>query len=75
MHILYPGGRIASGGAALIDLAGHAPGLRHPTRAVSRFRLTRWVADAGYRLVARNRHRLAPFVPDAEPVTRWRVDS
>jgi hypothetical protein len=32
------------------------------------------LVEASYRVLARNRHHLARFVEDVEPLTRWRSE-
>lgn len=57
MHVRGRDGRWERGGAALLRIAGVVPILR-PLAVAGRVPPVRWVFEAWYRLVARNRHRL-----------------
>jgi hypothetical protein len=74
VHILHVDGRIDSAGMAIIDLASRLPFVGRAATLSGRNGPIRRVVEAGYRVVSRNRHRLAGFVRDVGPVVRWRVD-
>ena len=66
-------GHIASAGNAVVEIARRLPVVGPPIARLGRFGPTNRLIEASYRLVARHRHRLARFVRDVEPVTRWRT--
>ena len=74
-HIRSQDGRVTSAGDAVIDLAERVPLLRPVASAGRRVPLLAAAVDAGYKLAAANRHRLARFVSDRPPVSRWRGEN
>jgi predicted DCC family thiol-disulfide oxidoreductase YuxK len=71
IHVRLADGRILSAGQAAARLASELPGLRHLAAATERSTVMMRVAERGYWLVARNRHRLGRLVPDRAAVSRW----
>ena len=57
IHVRDEAGRWHRGGTALLRVAGVVPILR-PLAVAGRIPPVRWVFEAWYRVVARNRHRL-----------------
>ncbi|HEX5589317.1 MAG TPA: DUF393 domain-containing protein [Candidatus Limnocylindrales bacterium] len=59
LHVLDPAtGRVRSGGAAVLEIAGRLPGGRLPA-VLARVPPAAWAIGLGYALVARNRHAIS----------------
>jgi len=75
IHILHVDGRVTSAGIATIEIAASLPVVGPVIARVGRSGPMKRLVDLSYRAVARNRHHLARFVHDVEPVIRWRSGS
>ena len=75
IHILHIDGRVASAGSATVEIAARLPVVGPLIARVGRLGPMKRLVEASYRSVAHNRHHLARFVRDMEPVIRWRGES
>jgi predicted DCC family thiol-disulfide oxidoreductase YuxK len=68
LHVVDPAtGLVASGGAGVLEIASRLPGgqLARLARSAAP---ARWATDIGYRIVARNRHRIGRWLRLEGPV-------
>jgi hypothetical protein len=71
MHIVLPNGDIRTGPEALVKLLGAVvPGTERALGEEHSGSSVQALIRGNYRLIGRNRGRLARFVPDVEPVER-----
>ena len=74
VHLLDVDGGVASAGAAAIAVTSHLPIVGRTISRLGRLAPVRWGVELAYQAIARHRGRFARFVPDVEPVARWRND-
>src|SRR4051794_15767055 len=68
LHVVHPAtGLVASGGAAVLEIASRLPG-GSLVRLARSAPPARWAIDLGYRIVARNRHRIGRWLRLEGPV-------
>jgi predicted DCC family thiol-disulfide oxidoreductase YuxK len=68
LHVVDPAtGLVASGGASVVEIARRLPG-GHVAELARWAPPARWAIDLGYRIVARNRHRIGRWLRLEGPV-------
>lgn len=72
VHFVGTDGRVALGAEAMFRAAALNPRWRWPLRTYLKSRIVAWIANTGYRLVARNRQLFSrvtrPWLPDPPDV-------
>jgi predicted DCC family thiol-disulfide oxidoreductase YuxK len=70
MHLVETDGTVYTGGEAASALMRHLPGARVIGKLAAKNASTQSVVSGLYRVTAKNRAKLARFVPDVKPVER-----